>query len=207
MAVGKAVVHGIERIEDVDTVRIGDAGAVVDHGAVCASVVDPGFNDDMRAARRICNGVVHQVHDHLHHQTGIGIDEDHVVARLDRELVVRKLGAHVPQSLLDDVVEEFSGKGEVDAAVFELGDGEQVLHGRVEPYRIGPDIPGELVALLVTERRPVGDEHVGIARDRCQRGAKVVRDRSQEIRPQLLVFCQDRRLLAFGERLEAADGK
>ena len=43
---------------------------------------------------------------------------------------------YVAQCLLDDIVHELEGGRQMHAAALELGDGEQILDGSIEPLRV-----------------------------------------------------------------------
>ena len=86
------------------------------------------------------------------------------------------------------------------AATLELGDGEQVLDGSVEPLRIRANGQEQAAARLGIEHgrasRALVEQHVGIARNTGERRAQIVRDGAQQVGAQLLVFGKHRRFFA-----------
>ena len=136
VAVGKTVVGGIERFKDPLAVLGRNARAVIGHRARHASIVDANRNHDMRACGRIGDGVVHQIDHQLHHQARVDVDERWLVARHHLKVVLAHGQTYVAQRLLDDIVHELERSRQMHAAALELGDGEQVLDGGVEPQRI-----------------------------------------------------------------------
>ena len=126
--------------------------------------------------------------------------EEQVVVVLDGDLVARGVGAHVAEGLVDDVVDDLAGEREPDVAVLELGHGEEVLDGAVEPLGVVVDVGDELGLALLGERLGRCEQDVGVAGDGGQGRPEVMRDRPQQIGPELLVLGEDRRLLALADR-------
>ena len=104
------------------------------------------------------------------------------------------------QRLLDDIVHELERGRQAHTAALELGDGEQVLDGGVEPLRIRANGQEQAAARLGVEHGGAGralvEQHIGITRNTGERRAQVVRDGAQQVGAQLLIFGKHRRLLA-----------
>ena len=154
----------------------------------------------MRACGRIGDGVVHQIDHQLHHQARIDVDERWLVARHYLKVVLAHSRIYVAQRLLDDIVHELERDRQAHATTLELGDGEQVLDGGVEPLCIRANGQEHAAARLVVEHGRAGrslvEQHIGIARNTGKRRAQVVRDGAQQVGTQLLIFSEHRRLLA-----------
>ena len=200
MAVGQAMVGGVERLKDAAAVLGRNARAVIGDRARHAPLVDTNRNHDMRARRRIRDGVVHQVHHKLHHQARIDIDERRLIARHHLKVVLAHGRVHVAQGLFHNVIHELERSRKMHAAAFEFGDGEQVLDGGVEPLRIRANGQEHAAARLGIEHRGAGralvEQNVGVTRDTGERRAQVVRDGAQQVGAQLLIFGKHRRLFA-----------
>ena len=130
------MVGGIERLEDPFAILGCDARTIIGHRARHASIVDANRNHDMRARGRIGDGIVHQVHHELYHQTRVDVNERRFIARHHLKVVLAHGRTYVAQRLLDDIVHELERGRQAHTATLELGDGEQILDGGVEPQRI-----------------------------------------------------------------------
>ena len=132
----------------------------------------------MRARRRIRDGVVHQVHHHLHHQARIHVDERRLIARHHPKLVLAHGRVHVAQRLLHNIVHQLQRRRQMHAAALELGNGKQVFHRSVEPQRVRANGLEHIAARLVVEHGGAGrtliEQHVSIARDARERRAQIV---------------------------------
>ena len=104
------------------------------------------------------------------------------------------------QRLLDDIVHELERGRQAHTATLELGDGEQILDGGVEPQRIRANGKEQAAARLGIEHRGAGraliEQDIGIARNTGERRTQIVRDGAQQVGAQLFVFGEHRRLLA-----------
>ena len=136
VAIGKTVVGSVERLKDSLAVLGRNARPVIGHRARHVPIIDANRNHDMRACGRIGDGIVHQVHHELHHQTRVDVNERRFIARHHLKVVLAHGRTYVAQRLLDDIVHELERSRQMHAAALELGDGKQVLDGGVEPQRI-----------------------------------------------------------------------
>ena len=108
---------------------------------------------------------------------------------------------------LDDLVDELGCEVEANGAVLDARDGEEVLHGIDKPEGVVVDGIGKIAALSEAEllvALPEDCRRPGYSREGRP---QIVADGAQKVGAQLLVFRQDRGLLALSRRPVAFEGK
>ena len=92
-------------------------------------------------------------------------------------------------------------------AIFDAGDGEEVLDGVDQPERVVVNGVRELEPFRVLELLPTIAQHRGRPRDRGEGRPQVMADGSKQVGTQLLVFGEHGGLLPLPRRLVALEGE
>ena len=174
--------HAAELLEDERVVLGCDARAVVAHLDVDPPVLRERLDLDLAAGRRVLDGVVEQVREHLTQPLAVAADERErpVDVRADPHLVLTALGSG--RRLLDELADVDVRERVAEAARLDPRRVEDVGDELGEPLRLVLDQPEERLALLGRELAPALVQRPRRADDRGHRAPQLVRDERDEVR-------------------------
>jgi len=173
-AVDDAGAAGVEHVKDVGLVGIGNAGAVVGDLGGQKTAGGGGGNGDLRPRRRVFDGVVDEVDEHLNNQMRVHAHQHQIVGSGDADAVLAAAAADVAQSLGNGLVHQLRHRPQLHRAVLNAGDREQIFHQTDEPLGVVVNVLVQLALFVRRDRLAVFQQHAGAARNRGQRRAQVV---------------------------------
>ena len=174
-----------------------NTGAIIRNTNDCLPSLRPCADLNMRAGRRIFDGVIDQIHQHLNDQPGIHSGQNRRISAIHRNGMLLAPAVDMPQGFRDYVLHDLIGQMKLHASLRDLCDGQQVFHKSVEPLRIVINVGEYLPSGCGIQRFIAVQQRVGVSGNRGQRRAQVVGDGAQQIGAKLLVLYQNSGLLLF----------
>src|SRR6266516_525659 len=169
----------VETLEDAVQLRHGDADAVVLDADSELVALGAGAEQAGAVGRGVLDRVLQQVAEHLAEAAPVG---------QDRRQVNGQVEAHPHRRRAEPLHRVAAGVGHAnpaelggELAAVQLGGGEQALDQAEEPFGLAFDDVEELLPLAVPGRRRQTSQGVGVADDRGQGGAHLVRGDRHEL--------------------------
>ena len=98
----------------------------------------------MRAGRRIFDGVIDQIHQHLNDQPGIHSGQNRRISAIHRNGMLLAPAVDMPQGFRNHILHDLIRQMKPHASLGDLCDGQQIFHQSVEPLRIVKNIAEDL---------------------------------------------------------------
>ena len=185
-------------------VLLADALAPVQHAEHGFSVPLLHADLDFVPRRRVPHGVVQQVDEHLHDELRVHRHHQQLLRQLGVDFPVRRAPLHLRQRAADDLLHGLRLLLDLQPAILKAGQAEDVLHERVQPVRVAPDVLREPAARVVL-RGQIPD-HLAGAHDAGERRAQVVGDGAQQVAAGALLKALLAVSLLRPRRAQALDG-
>ena len=141
----------------------------------------------MRGGSAVEHGVLHQIGQDLHDEDGVHGDQEQLVRHVDLHGHGGKPFSEFADRLVQDFLRSLRLLGDFGRFVADPGDGEQIFHHADEPLGVIPHIHQKGL-LFGRGEGGIFQNGGGGTHDRGQRGANVVGDGAEQIRPHLHLF-------------------
>ena len=202
--IGTLAPRGVEAFKEVGQVLPADTLAPVKHAEHGFSVPLLHAYLDFISRRRVPHGVIQQVDEHLHNEPRVHRHEQQLFRQLGVDFPVRRAPLHLRQRTADNFLHGLRLLLDLQPAVLQTGQAKDVLHERVQPVRVAPDVLREAAARVIL-RGQVPD-HLAGAHDAGEWRAQVVGDGAQQVAAGALLKALLAVALLCLRRAQAFDG-
>ena len=91
---------------------------------------------NLRTRRRILDGVIYKIHQHLNDQPCIHPYQQRFIAAIRRNRMFRTSAVDMPKRFRNDVLRDLIGQMQFDAPVSHFGNGKKIFHKLRQPLRV-----------------------------------------------------------------------
>ena len=144
-AVGNFIRSAVKHIKHTLLHFIGYPVAVIGNGYNGLISLLPGFDQNIRAFRRVFNGVVHNVDDNLHQQLCVHFGKKIIFFMPDGNMMFCAFAVHMMKRFSDDIVHQILCNVKIQPSLFNSCDRKQIFHQINKPHGVIVNIGIELV--------------------------------------------------------------